>query len=118
MPPETSTPAYLRWLEMENETMTTYRQATTLYGQPRGETREDGIEYAVGRAYYRWVDGNWKIAGTCTRITVSDDLPGLHCDMWRVQAFDGDALIFEAPLHSLEGVAYAAPPALAKTEAA
>lgn len=85
------------------------REAVTITGMPQGELGEDGIYYAVGQVYRR-LDGNsWKVAGTVSRITVTDDLPGLHCNMERVRVFDGETMIFEAPLHSLEGVAYAAP---------
>jgi len=74
---------------------------------------EDGEYYAVGRGYQRVVDGKYKIVGDVSRITVTDDLPGLHCDMERVRVYDGDTVIFEAPLHSLEGVRYAHPAASA-----
>ncbi|MGP9790720.1 hypothetical protein [Roseinatronobacter sp. NSM] len=42
-----------------------------------------------------------------TRITVQCDLPGLHCDMWRVCVWSGDAMIVEVPLHNTAGVGYA-----------
>ncbi len=87
------------------------REAISVSGVPQGEHGEDGVHYAVGFPYYRSSeDGNvLKPAGNVSRIVVSCDLPGMHCDMWRVSVFDGDHLIFEAPLHNLEGVHYAAP---------
>ena len=85
------------------------REALSMSGVPTGAHGEDGQYYAVGSPYRRIIDGSGKVAGTVTRITVTDDLPGLHCNMERVRVFDGETLIFEAPLHSLEGVAYAAP---------
>ena len=44
-----------------------------------------------------------------TRITVQHDLPGLHCNMRRVCVWIGDAMVAEAPLHSLQGVGYSLP---------
>lgn len=93
--------------------MSNTREAVSISGVPCGE---EAVFYGVGKPYFR-PDGNtWKVAGTVTRITVTDDLPGLHCNLERVRVFDGDTMIFEAPLHSLEGVCYAPPPALSKAE--
>lgn len=90
----------------------TEREAFAIYGVPSGQSGEDGTFYGVGRPYHRAVGNVVKVAGIVSRITVSDDLPGLHCNMERVRVFDGDTMIYEAPLHSLEGVAYAAPEAI------
>lgn len=87
----------------------TERDAIAIYGVPSGPTGEDGTFYGVGRQYHRSVGNAMQVAGTVSRITVTDDLPGLHCNMERVRVFDGDTMIYEAPLHSLEGVSYAAP---------
>lgn len=85
------------------------REAIIITGMPVGELGEDALRYAVGQPYNQ-LDGNvWRKAGIVSRITVTDDLPGLHCNMERVRVFDGDHMIFEAPLHSLEGIVYAAP---------
>lgn len=81
-------------------TNTEEREAMAVYGIPCGE--EPGICYLVGQIYAAK-------RGPVTRITVTADLPGLHCDMERVRVYDGDAVIFEAPLHNLEGVSYAPP---------
>lgn len=43
---------------------------------------------------------------TITRITVQEDLPGLHCNMRRVCVWVDDALAFEAPMHAVQGVCY------------
>jgi hypothetical protein len=43
-----------------------------------------------------------------TRITVQRDLPGLHCDLWRVCVWVGDTMIVEVPLHNTIGVGYKA----------
>jgi len=87
------------------------REASAVSGVPQGEHGEDGIYYAVGFPYYRATAGVnvVKEAGKVSRILVSCDLPGLHCKMERVVVFDGDTVIFEAPLHNLEGVQYRAP---------
>lgn len=43
-----------------------------------------------------------------TRITVQCDLPGLHCDLWRVCVWSGETMIAEVPLHNTAGVGYKA----------
>lgn len=89
--------------------MTNVREAISVSGFPMGADGEDGLFYRVGGSYWRTVGGSAQKAGTVTRITVTDDLPGLHCDLERVRVYDGDTVIFEGPLHNLEGVHYAAP---------
>nr|WP_312970686.1 hypothetical protein [Brucella intermedia] len=85
------------------------REAIAISGMPQGQDGDEGIYYLVGADYNRIIDGEWKRAGRVTRITVTDDLPGLHCNMERVRVFDGETMIFEAPLHSLESILYAPP---------
>jgi len=85
------------------------REALFVSGFPVGEHGEDGVFYQVGSEYWRTVSGALQQCGPVTRITVTADLPGLHCDMERVRVFDGETVIFEGPLHNLEGVTYAAP---------
>ncbi len=41
-----------------------------------------------------------------SRITVTADLPGLHCNLERVRIFVGNACVYECALHSVEGVFY------------
>lgn len=41
-----------------------------------------------------------------TRITVQQDLPGMYCNLRRVCVWSGDLLVFEAPLHNVQGVGY------------
>lgn len=89
--------------------MSSEREAIQISGMPVGEHGEDGIYYAVGHSYTRREGNNWKRAGIVSRIVVTDDLPGVYCNMERVRVFDGETLVFEAPLHNLEGVAYAVP---------
>lgn len=89
--------------------MSAIREATSISGMPMGEAGEDGIYYAVGHGYTRRSGKSFTVAGIVSRITVTEDLPGLHCNMERVRVFDGETMIFEAPLHSLEGVTYPAP---------
>ena len=80
------------------------REAKSVAGMPYGPDREATF-YSVGVPYdlakERYV----------TRITVTDDLPGLHVNMERVRVYDGDDVIFEGPLHGLEGVTYEKPEA-------
>lgn len=87
------------------------REAFSVTGVPCGAQGEDSVHYEVGRKYPRpgLVANSYQMFGPVTRITVSDDLPGLHCHMERVRVYDGETLIYEAPLHNLEGVAYPAP---------
>lgn len=70
----------------------------------------EGLADADGESRF-WEVGKpvWqagKPAATITRITVQDDLPGLHCNMRRVCVWAGDALLAEAPLHNLQAVGY------------
>lgn len=44
-----------------------------------------------------------------TRITVQQDLPGLHCNMRRVCVWIGDVMVVEAPVHSLSAIGYPIP---------
>ncbi|QPC87073.1 hypothetical protein GA830_10235 [Mesorhizobium sp. NBSH29] len=85
------------------------RHAESISGIPRGDCGDEGIHYHVGSPYVRRILGEYAIGGKVTSITVTADLPGLHCNMERVRVFDGETMIFEAPLHSLEGVTYAGP---------
>lgn len=71
------------------------REAKSVTGVPD----EDGSVLYYGVDYTRG-------SVTPTRITVTQDLPGLHCNMDRVRVYAGDDLIWEGPLHSLEGVEY------------
>lgn len=87
------------------------REAFSVTGIPQGEHGENGFYYEVGHTYHRLVERQWKIVGKVSRITVTDDLPGMYCNMERVRVYDGETLIFEAPLHNVEGVCYPAPEA-------
>lgn len=64
---------------------------------------EDGhiTSYSVGNLIWFNHD-NQRI----TRITVQQDLPGLHCNMRRVCVWTGDDLAFEAPVHAVAGIGY------------
>jgi hypothetical protein len=62
-----------------------------------------------GAAFYFEVDRETHLRFATiipTKILVSDDLPGLHCNMERVRVYVGEFVVFEAPLHSCEGVIY------------
>ena len=79
------------------------RQAKIVSGVPCGEHGEDGFHAAVGQ-HFPYHD---KSAPMVAEITVTADLPGLHCDMERVRVWAADrVLLWEVPLHSLEGVRY------------
>jgi hypothetical protein len=66
---------------------------------PDGESMRVGNPWASGRTAR-------KDDPPITRITVSDDLPGMYCNMERARVWVGDRCVFEAPLHNLEGVEY------------
>jgi len=83
------------------------RDAISVKGFPVGLYGEDFTTYKVGQPYSGYADGRWKQKlGTVSRITVTEDLPGLHCNMERVRVWDDDMVIAEMPLHNLELVCY------------
>jgi len=85
---------------MTNET----REAKYVSGVPCGEHGEDGFFAGVGK-HFPYHD---KTAPVVARITVTTDLPGLHANMERVRVLgENDRLLWEGPLHNLEGVQYA-----------
>jgi hypothetical protein len=89
---------------MEESNVTEVRNAKWVSGIPAGSTGEDGTHYAVGRNF-PFHDKN---APIIDMITVSPDLPGIHCNMERVRVWAADGiLLWEGPLHNLEGVGYA-----------
>jgi len=83
--------------------MTETRNAKVVSGVPTGEHGEDGFHAAVGQnfPYYD------KSAPLVEMITVACDLPGLYGNMERVRVWAADGvLLWEGPLHNLEGVRY------------
>lgn len=77
------------------------KELTDVQGLPVGEYGEDGFWRRVGRPI---VDFKNKI---CTRITLTQDLPGLHCNMRQVNVYVGDNILYEQlPLTSCEGITY------------
>lgn len=85
------------------------RDAISVTGLPVGENGDEGFFARVGGT---WRMGGWRNneASKVTRITVTEDLPGLHCNMERVRVYVGETVVWEGPLHNLEGVAYPLPP--------
>ena len=64
-----------------------------------------GMPHCDGEVLYFEV--GHKRAKICpTRITVTCDLPGMYGDLERVRVYDGDLMVWEGPLHNLEGVHY------------
>ena len=81
----------------------TIRNAKMVSGNPCGPTGEDGFHATVGYNF----PYHDKTAPIVDMITVAADLPGLHCDMERVRVWAADGvLLWEGPLHNLEGVRY------------
>jgi len=75
------------------------REASAVY-LSEGEVFQVGVPYAdIGETPRK---GNREV----TRITVTQDLPGLHFSMERVRVYVGEQMVYEAPLHMVEGVAY------------
>lgn len=75
----------------------------------RDAIRATGIPVGIegDEGFYAHVGVQFEQTGReVTRITVTEDLPGLHCSMERVRVWAGDSLLWEGPLHSLEGVTY------------
>jgi len=79
------------------------RNATMVSGVPTGEHGEDGFHAAVDQNF----PYHNKAAPVVTSITVTQDLPGMYCNLERVRVWASDALLWEGPLHNLEGVRYA-----------
>ena len=85
--------------------MTTHncRLAKSVTGVPCGPTGEDGFYANVGQNF-PYHDKSAPIIG---KITITDDLPGIHCNLERVRVIStDDVLLWEGPLHNLEGVRY------------
>ncbi len=80
----------------------TERSAKSVCGMPWGNQGKDGFSASVGR-HFNYFD---KTTPVVTAITLTDDLPGLHCNMERVRVWAGEQLLWEGPLHNLEGVKY------------
>jgi len=87
--------------------LTGARDAESVNGPPVGEHGEEFTYYRVGLTYAGYVDGIWKRElGIVSRITITEDLPGLHRNMERVRVWDNNKVIAEMPLHNMEHVSY------------
>lgn len=83
--------------------MTKTREAKSVFGCPVGECGEDYFYASVGAHFPR----HDHTAPVVERITITDDLPGMYGNMERVRVFgSGEVLLWEGPLHNLEGVHY------------
>jgi hypothetical protein len=83
--------------------MNNIRNAKAVFGVPMGSDGQGGFHAAVGHHF----PYHNKSAPMVDKITVACDLPGLHGDMERVRVWAADAvLLWEGPLHNLEGVKY------------
>lgn len=69
----------------------------------------DGGMMTVGQPWSRTGREPRKSDPEITAITVSQDLPGLHCSLERVRVWVGDACVYEAAVHMVEGIEYALP---------
>jgi hypothetical protein len=79
------------------------RNAKSVTGLPKGDLGEDAFFTQVG-FHFPYHNKN---APVVEMITVTGDLPGLHCNLERVRVWGPDALLlWEGPLHNLEGVSY------------
>ena len=79
------------------------RTAVSVFGIPQGPDGEDAFYAAVGNHFPH----HNKSAPIIDMITVAADLPGLHANMERVRVWAADGvLLWEGPLHNLEGVRY------------
>ena len=50
--------------------------------------------------------GVYRDVGLVTRITVTCDIPALHCDLERVRVYIGDQIAIESPLYAVETIQY------------
>jgi hypothetical protein len=79
------------------------RNAISATGCPVGEYGEDYFFAKVG-LNFPYYDKSGPIVES---ITVTNDLDGPNCDMDRVRVFGAEnTLLWEGPLHNLEGVSY------------
>lgn len=79
------------------------RNAKSVFGCPVGICGEDYFYASVGEHFPR----HDKTALVVEMITIVDDLPGMHGNMERVRVWGPDEfLMWEGPLHNLEGVQY------------
>lgn len=60
----------------------------------------------VGGTFWTVTEGKSIDVGPILRITVEDDLPGLHCNMERVKVWVCDKMILEAPVISVLWISY------------
>ena len=91
----------------DGEEMMTAREAIAV--QWPEDSQGEALYAQVGKKLYQpdeLNEGVVESAGTVTRILVSDDLPGLHCNMERVRVYVGDQVAFEAPVHAVEVIQY------------
>jgi hypothetical protein len=87
--------------------MTTTREAHAV--QFTEDSQGEALFCKIGGKWYEddlLNPGSVGSAGSVTRITVTDDLPGMHCFMERVRVFVGEKVVLEAPLHQVECVQY------------
>jgi hypothetical protein len=85
------------------------REASAVQCLPQDKD-EAGAYYCLGGYFYK-PDGkaSWVQAGKVTRITVTETLAGLHCNMDEVSIYVGDDLVWQAPRMNCESVTYAMP---------
>lgn len=67
---------------------------------------EEGVYLVVGGSFYIREDNQSKDIGPVTSITLQDDVPGLHCNLWSVKVWIENELVLEAPYTSVLYVRY------------
>ena len=67
---------------------------------------EEGVYLVVGGPFYIREDNQSKDIGPVTSITLQDDVPGLHCNLWSVKVWIENELVLEAPYTSVLYVRY------------
>lgn len=61
---------------------------------------DEGLYFRVGLDHgYFNKDGEW-VEGKVTKIEMVDDVPGLHCYLWRICVYIDDVIMYEAPYTS------------------
>jgi hypothetical protein len=87
--------------------MSIEREAISVFGC--SDKNGEQFSTSLGADWYEPRAGAYEPVGKVSQITVSRDLPGLHCNMERVCVYVGEHMVWEAPLHALESVTYALP---------
>jgi hypothetical protein len=85
--------------------MTDHKTMEATWAETLPDSDGESRLWAIGKP------ADWRVKNgpKVTRITIQQDLPGLHCNLRRVCIWSDETLVAEAPLHNLQAVGYALP---------